>query len=174
MKTVQYILAILAILAVTAVILTLNSCSGGKSKPIRAGDTVPPFSGMDLENKTFNLSSHVGKPVIFRFFLIDCPYCKADTPIFNAFYKKYRSKGLEIVYINNDGKNVGEVKTFAHELGIDFPVVYDPEGIIAKQYNVRVQPLTMVLSPEHKLLAALLGGVSEAELDELLGQYFQG
>ncbi|MBW2472432.1 MAG: TlpA family protein disulfide reductase, partial [Deltaproteobacteria bacterium] len=45
---------------------------------------------------------------------------------------------------------------------------------IARQYNVRVQPLTMVLSPEHKLLAALLGGVSEAELDELLGKYFQG
>ena len=69
---------------------------------------------------------------------------------------------------------MGEVKTFASELGIDFPVIYVPEGTIAKQYNVRVQPLTMVLSPEHKLLAALLGGVSEAELDELLGQYLQG
>lgn len=171
MKTIQYILAILT---VTAAVLLLNSCSGGKSKPIRAGDTIPPFSGMDLENKTFKLSTHGGKPVIVRFFLIDCPYCKADTPIFNAFYKKYRSKGLGIIYINNDGKNVGEIKTFASELGIDFPVIYDPEGIIAKQYNVRVQPLTMVLSPEHKLLAALLGGVSEAELDELLGHYLQG
>ena len=30
------------------------------------------------------------------------------------------------------------------------------------------------VSPEHKLLAALLGGVSEAELNELLDKYFQG
>jgi len=30
------------------------------------------------------------------------------------------------------------------------------------------------LSPQHKLLAALLGGVSEAELQELLGKYLQG
>ena len=66
------------------------------------------------------------------------------------------------------------MKNFARELDIRFPVIFDPEGKIAKQYNVRIQPLTLVLSPEHKLLAALLGGVSEAELDELLGKYLQG
>jgi hypothetical protein len=53
-------------------------------------------------------------------------------------------------------------------------VVYDPSGKLAKQYNIKMQPLTLVLSPEHKLLAALLGGVSEAELQELLGKYLQG
>ncbi len=46
-------------------------------------------------------------------------------------------------------------------------------GKLAKQYNIKVQPLTLVLSPDHKLLAALLGGVSEAELQELLGKYLQ-
>jgi peroxiredoxin len=87
------------------------------------------------------------------------------------FYDKYRQRGLEIVYINNNGANAEEVKIFAQELKINFPVIFDPEGKIAKQYNVKVQPLTLVLSPEHKLLAALLGGVSEAELNELLSQY---
>ena len=75
---------------------------------------------------------------------------------------------------SNATKNIDEVKKFSRELNINFPVLFDPDGTIAKQYNVRVQPLTMVLSPEHKLLAALLGGVSGAELDELLGKYFQG
>lgn len=171
MKIIQYILVFLT---VTAAILLLNSCSGGKTKPIRAGDTVASFSGTDINNKTFTLASYSGKPVIVRFFLIDCPYCRADTPIFNEFYNKYRQEGFEIVYINNDGKNVEEVKNFVRELDIDFPVIYDPNGSIAKQYNVRVQPLSLILSPEHKLLAALLGGVSEAELNELLGQYFKG
>jgi hypothetical protein len=61
----------------------------------------------------------------------------------------------------------------AEELQIRFPVIFDPEGKIAEQYNVKVQPLALVLSPEHKLLAALLGGVGEAELDELLARYLQ-
>jgi peroxiredoxin len=159
--------------AITVALLLLNSCSGGGTKAIRVGDTLAAFNGTDLEGKTFSLASHKGKPVIVRFFLINCPYCKADTPIFNTFYDKYRQKGLEIVYINNNGANTEEVKTFVRELKINFPVIYDPEGKIAKQYNVKVQPLTMVLSPEHKLLAALLGGVSEAELNELLSKYIQ-
>ena len=159
--------------AITVALLLLNSCSGGGTKAIRVGDTLAAFTGTDLEGKTFSLASHKGKPVIVRFFLINCPYCKADTPIFNTFYDKYRQKGLEIVYINNNGANTEEVKTFVRELKINFPVIYDPEGKIAKQYNVKVQPLTMVLSPEHKLLAALLGGVSEAELNELLSKYIQ-
>jgi peroxiredoxin len=153
--------------------LLLISCSRGNNKAIRVGDTIASFTSTDLEAKTFSLASHAGKPVIVRFFLLNCPYCKADTPIFNLFYDKYRQKGLEIVYINNNGSQADEVKAFARELKIGFPVIYDPEGKIAKQYNVKVQPLTLILSPEHKLLAALLGGVSEAELDELLSQYLQ-
>ena len=163
---------IFALLTLAALPLLLNSCSGGP-KAIRVGDTVASFSGTDLEGRLFSLKNHMGKPVIMRFFLIDCPYCKADTPVFNMFFKKYRQKGLEIVYINNDGKDAEEVKDFVRELNIEFPVIYDPGGKIAKQYNVKVQPLTLVLSPEHKLLAAMLGGVSEAELQELLSRYIQ-
>jgi len=170
MKTRMFIFTFFAI---TAALLLLNSCSGESTKAIRKGDTITSFSGIDLEGKTFSLASHRGTPMIMRFFLIDCPYCKADTPIFNMFYDKYRQKGLEIVYINNDAVNAEEVKTFVRDLKIDFPVIFDQEGKIARQYNVKIQPLTLVLSPEHKLLAALLGGVSEAELDELLGQYIQ-
>jgi peroxiredoxin len=170
MKTRQ---SLLVFITLTAALLLLNSCSGG-STPIRVGDTISSFSATTLDNKTFSLSSHMGKPVIVRFFLIDCPYCRADTPIFNKFYQKYREQGLDIVYINNDGNNIDAVKNFVKELDIKFPVIFDPDGKIAKQYNVRIQPLTLILSPEHKLLAALLSGVSEPELNELLGKYFQG
>ena len=161
------------LLSIAAGVLLLNSCSGDKQKAIRTGDTLAQFSGTDLKGKTFSLATHKDNPVIVRFFLLNCPYCKADTPIFNKFYDKYSQKGLEIVYINNNGTNSEEVQTFADDLHISFPVIFDPEGKIARLYNVKIQPLTLILSPEHKLLAALLGGVSEAELNELLGQYFQ-
>ena len=165
---------IIVFLSLVAGVLLLSGCSGDNKKAIRTGDTLSPFSATDLGGKTFSLTSHKDSPVIVRFFLLNCPYCKADTPIFNKFYDKYRQKGLEIVYINNNGSHAEEVQEFADELNIDFPVIFDPEGKIAKQYNIKVQPLTLILSPEHKLLAALLGGVSEAELAELLDQYFQG
>ncbi len=154
-------------------VLLLNSCSGEKAKAIRIGDTVASFSATNLEGKTFSLDSHKGNPVIMRFFLIDCPYCKADTPIFNEFYDKYRDHGLAMVYINNNAADAEEVEAFVRDLNVKFPVIFNPEGTIARKYNVKIQPLTLVLSPDHKLLGALLGGVSEAELNELLNPYLQ-
>ena len=165
---------IILLLSISVFFLLLTGCSGDDKKAIRTGDTLSPFSSTDLKGIPFSLASRNGSPTIVRFFLLNCPYCKADTPIFNKFYEKYRQKGLEIVYVNNNGEKSEDVQKFADELNIRFPVIFDPEGKIAKQYNVKVQPLTLVLSPEHKLLAALLGGVSEAELNELLGHYFQG
>ena len=165
---------IVIILVFTAFLFLLNSCSGDNKKAIRVGTTLSSFSGTDLDGNTFSLAAHKGSPVILRFFLLNCPYCKADTPVFNTFFEEYGAKGLSIVYINNNGMNSNEVKSFIEELNVRFPVIYDPDGTIARQYNVKVQPLTLVLSPEHKLLAALLGGVSEAELHELLSPYFQG
>lgn len=164
----------IVLFSIVVSILLLNGCSGDNKKAIRTGDILPPFSGTDLKGRNFSLESHKGSPVIIRFFLIDCPYCKADTPIFNKFYEKYRKKGFEIVYINNNGTTSDEVQNFIDELDIRFPVIYDPKGKLAQKYNVKVQPLALILSPEHKLLAALMGGVSEAELAELLDQYFKG
>jgi peroxiredoxin len=146
------------------------SCSGNK-KALRVGDTLPTFKATALDGKLFSLDSHKGNPAVVRFFLLDCPYCKADTPVFNKFYADYSKTGLVMVYINNNGSTRHAVENFIAELGVKFPVVYDPSGNLAKQYNIKVQPLTLVLSPDHKLLAALLGGVSEAELQELLGKY---
>lgn len=157
---------------IIALALTM-ACSGNK-KPLRVGDTVVSFKATDLDGKLFSLDSHKGSPVVVRFFLLDCPYCKADTPVFNKFYADHSKAGLAMVYINNNGSTRHAVENFIEELGVTFPVVYDPSGKLAKQYNIKVQPLTLILSPEHKLLAALLGGVSEAELQEILGKYLQG
>jgi peroxiredoxin len=159
------------ILFLTAALLLLGSCSEQGAKTIRTGDTIAPFTGTDLHGNSFALADHRGKPVIVRFFLVNCPYCKADTPIFNKFYRQYGGNDLAMVYINTNGTDIKEVETFVQELNVEFPVIYDPKGTIARKYHVKAQPLTLVLSPEHKLLAALLGGVSEEELDELLNGY---
>ena len=81
----------LVFLAVTAALL-LQGCSGENQKAIRIGDTVASFSGTDLEGRTFSLDALKGKPVVMRFFLTDCEYCRADTPVFNKFYQEQHVK----------------------------------------------------------------------------------
>jgi peroxiredoxin len=147
------------------------SCSSEKSKRIKIGDRITPFSAVDITGKPIALDDYKGSPVILRFFLVDCKFCTADTPAFNAYFDKHQPNGLKIVYINNDAPNIEAVQEFAEKLAIRFSVISDPEGRIAAQYNIKAQPLTLMLDPEHRLLAALLGGVSEDELADVMGPH---
>lgn len=152
--------------------LLFSACSGEKFKKLEIGDKAPVFSLESLDGKTFNLADHKGSPVLLRFFLTDCTYCRADTPVFNDFYTRYRDKGLQVLYIDSLGIDRKVLETFARELGILFPVAPDKGGAVSAGYNVRALPQTIVLDPDHKIIAAILGGVSEAELARLLSPYF--
>ncbi|MEW6593863.1 MAG: TlpA disulfide reductase family protein [Thermodesulfobacteriota bacterium] len=153
------------------VLLFLAACSGGRQeRPLKIGDQAPIFTARDLDGQTISLAAWRGKPVILRFWSTDCKYCRADTPIFNTYFDKYRERGLRVVYIsrNPDEKTV---RDFVADLGIRFPVVIDAKGELAALYHVKIDPQTIVIDPQQKIVAAILGGVSEAELQKLLGTY---
>ena len=67
----------------------LGVCSGVKSARLKMGDPAPEFLVEDLKGKSHRLSDFKGRPVVIRFFVTDCKFCKADTPIFNDYYNKY-------------------------------------------------------------------------------------
>jgi len=155
-----------------AVVLALVACSGGKqaAKKLKIGDPAPDFAGTDLSGQPLSLAGYQGQPVILRFWATDCKFCRADTPIFNQYFEKYKEAGLRVVYINRHSDEA-TVRQFVAELEIGFPVLIDKDGTIAAQYNIKVEPQTIILGPDHRILAAILGGVSEAELKGLLGGY---
>ncbi len=150
----------------------LVSCSPQENKaPLKVGNKAPDFTVTDLDGKPFSLSEYLGSPVILRFFLTDCKFCRADTPVFNDYYTRFHSQGLRIIYIDTLGINTQELDTFRRELKIVFPVAPDTGGTVAAAYSVKALPQTVVLDPQHKIVAAILGGVSEPELKGLLAPY---
>lgn len=153
-------------------ILLITACAQ-RPKPLRIGDKVPDFSAHDMAGNALALTDFIGHPVILRFWSTECKFCRADTPIFNSYFEMYKAKGLKVIYINT-AQTEQEIKTFIADLDIVFPVVHDAQGTIAKKYNIKVQPMTIILSPDHRLLAAIIGGVSEAELKDLIGRYLAG
>lgn len=156
-----------------SLLFVLAACSGGDSaaKKLRLGDPAPDFSGVDLNGQPVSLAAYKGHPVILRFWSTDCKFCRADTPIFNRYFEKYKKAGLRVVYVN---RHSGEatVRRFVADLDIGFPVLIDKDGAISNRYNIKIEPQTIIISPDHKILGAMLGGVSEAELKNHLGAYF--
>lgn len=153
--------------------LLLGACGQEEINKLKIGDKAPGFSLQDLDGNRISLSEMQGSPLLLRFFLTDCNFCRADTPVFNDFYTRYHAKGLQVLYIDSLGVDSKVVKTFVQELGILFPVAQDHGGTVSASYNVRALPQTIVLDPDHNIIAAILGGVSEPELTSLLSLYLE-
>ena len=150
--------------------LLAAGCGSQAPKRLQVGDAAPLFSGQEISGTVISLAQLKGKPIVLRFFQPDCKFCKADTAVFNSYYLRYHAKGLEIIYIDTSPEG-NEVKKFIKDLAIKFPVIHDTTGEIAASYRIKVVPQAIILSPELKIMGAILGGVSEAELNQLLGPY---
>jgi len=149
----------------------LISCEQKEAdKSLQLGDQAPDFSITDMNGQHIQLQQWTGSLVILRFWSTDCKYCRADTPVFNEYFNRYKEKGLKIVYINS-GASSQEVTEFVRELEIPFPVVMDQGGSVAQLFRVKAVPQTIIIDPAQKIIAAILGGVGKAELDELTGKY---
>ncbi len=155
----------------TILMLLLTGCGEEKKTRLKIGDQAPDFTVRDMQGNKLHLASWKGKPVILRFWDTECKYCRADTPIFNKFFEKYKEKGLKMVYINTGKEDVDVVTNFVEELKIPFSVVMDSGEEVAAQFNVRIVPQTVVINPDQTIIAAILGGVGEAELQELVGKF---
>ncbi|MCF8056950.1 MAG: TlpA family protein disulfide reductase [Desulfocapsa sp.] len=152
-------------------VLFSSACGEGKKQPLAVGDKAPDFTAVSLTGETIQLSDWKGSPIILRFWSTDCKYCRADTPIFNQYFTKYNGKGLRMLYVNTGPEPMEEIKSFAAELDIVFPVIGVGGAALGAQYNVKIVPQTIFIAPDGTILTAILGGVGEAEFSEILGKY---
>ncbi len=149
--------------------LLLGCVQEEKPKALQLGDTAPDFAIKDLKGNVIVLSSLRGGPVILRFFETNCRFCRADTPAFTQFYTAHKDKGLKVIYVGSFYEKEEDLLAFTKELGLVFPVALDKQAQLADLYGIRAYPQTVFISPDQKILAALLGGVGEAELQEIFG-----
>lgn len=163
---------VVRLLGLIAFACILVSCTNGDhEKKLNIGDNAPDFTMKGLDGAVVKLSDFAGSPVVVRFFLTDCKFCRADTPVFNDYYFRYKDKGLKFLYVDSLDMDQGVLAAFKKELAIPFPVVLDQGGLVSKRYNVKALPQTIILDPQHKIIAAILGGVSEEELSGILAPY---
>ncbi len=154
-------------------LMALSGCSSSGSKRLKIGDNAPAFSITDLQGREYSLDEWQGFPVILRFWDTECKFCRADTPIFNRYFDQYQKRGLKVLYVATANETRPRVERYITDLDIGFPVALDTDGRMAADYQVTIVPQTIFISPDRKIITAVLGGVSEAELEEIIGSFLQ-
>jgi len=170
----KYLRSIEQILLLVIVVIFIGALVGcGNDEPYRLkiGDRAPDYQVTDLDGVLISSDKWRGFPVILRFWDTECKYCRADTPIFNRYFDAYRQRGLKVLYVATGNETLKRIDAFINDLAIIFPVAFDADGKLAESYQVKMVPQTIFISPDQKIITAILGGVGEAELEELVGEF---
>lgn len=124
-----------------------------KSVDLKIGDKAIDFKLPDINGNQVTLSSFKGKYVLLEFWASWCGPCRGENPNLLKMYRKYNSKGFEIVGISLDEKkedwqsaiksdtlmwttisdlmgNMGEVPLTYKIYGIPMSYLIDPKGTI--------------------------------------------
>lgn len=92
-----------------------------------------------------SISEFIGKKVVLiDFWTYSCINCQRTTPYLNAWYEKYKDKGLVIIGIHTPEfefeKDYNNVRTAVEKFGIKFPVVLDNDYSTWTAYKNRYWP----------------------------------
>jgi peroxiredoxin len=126
---------------------------------IRIGSPAPDFEALSTTGKRIRLSALRGRPVVLYFFpKAFTPGCTLEAREFRDAYPELLSAGAEVIGISTDDHQTQ--CSFAEKEKANFPMIGDPDGAIARQYDV-VWPLlkltkrvTFVIDPAGDVQAA--------------------
>jgi cytochrome c biogenesis protein CcmG, thiol:disulfide interchange protein DsbE len=65
-------------------------------------EAAPAFVVTALDGQTFDLAKLRGKVVLVNFWATWCAPCRKEMPTLDAFYRRYRAHGLELIGISVD------------------------------------------------------------------------
>ena len=72
---------------------------------VQQGKPAPDFTANDINGRPFTMSSLRGHVTIIDFWASWCVPCRKSNPHMLELYRKYRAKGLEMVYVSDDDRN---------------------------------------------------------------------
>ena len=106
------------------------------------------FKLADIDNQVVSFSGFINnKATVIVFLLSDCPASQSYTLTLNKLSKKYNTNKISFVgvfpgrYSTDD-----ELKKFKRDYKITFPLLKDPDMILAKNLNAKVGPSCFLIN----------------------------
>ena len=129
-------------------LLSLTDLSIGN---LSADQAAPSSAPQSLE-----LSNYKGKVVYLDFWASWCVPCRKSFPWMNKLQQNYSNDDLVIVAVNLDKKR-SLADEFLNEIPASFNIIYDPKGNLAKQYQIKGMPSSVIFDRSGKPVAAHTG-----------------
>jgi len=147
---------------------------GVSAGPSMKGQTAPDFTLESLEGKTVHLSDFRGKGVLLNFWATWCQPCKIEMPWFAELQKQYGPQGLQIVGIAMDDASPKEIGEFAHDLGVNYPILVGKEAVGDAYGGVQFLPATFYIGRDGKVVDKVFCLKGRGEIEENIKKALAG
>jgi cytochrome c biogenesis protein CcmG/thiol:disulfide interchange protein DsbE len=136
--------------------------------------TSGPAPGFELPridaSGDLSLASLRGKGVVLNFWASWCIPCKAEAKALEVAWRKYRTKGLVVLGVNEEDFT-GDARKFAHEHGMTYPLVHDGPGKMKRAYGLTGYPETFFVNRDGKLVStSVIGPVNHGDNVKLFAE----
>ncbi|MFD2148425.1 TlpA family protein disulfide reductase [Mucilaginibacter antarcticus] len=120
-----------------------------------------PFKIKDIAGNKLEAKDWAGKTIVFNFWFIGCPPCRAEIPELSRIAQKYKDDP-EVVFVGFALDDAYDIKEFIKKLPFDYRLVSDA-GDTAHQYNINMYPTNVVINKKgevrlHYVSAPFNGG----------------
>lgn len=118
----------------------------------------PDFALKSTGDKAVKLSDYKGKIIILDFWATWCPPCRKGIPDLIAIKKEYEKKGVEIIGISvDDEKTIEQVKSFALNQKMNYPVVYADKKVVSDYGDISNIPTTIIIDKKGNIVTKYVG-----------------
>ena len=138
-----------------------------------AQDNAPHLRGFLTDGTPFDLADQRGKVVMVNFWATWCPACRADWPVWQQVYERYRDRDFAMVAVSID-RDQDALTRFLEANPYTVPVVWrfdsrEKDGFSA----IRKTPTTYFIGKDGQVAQVRLGRISPEQLSETIDALLQ-
>jgi thiol-disulfide isomerase/thioredoxin len=107
------------------------------------------------------LARHQGKPVLVNFWATWCEPCREEMPALARLAARWRARGLAVqtVAVADNAKRVEDFLWEVLPAEQALPVLHDREQTLARDWEARMLPTTLVLDRRHRIVLRGTGAI---------------
>ncbi len=135
-------------------------------EPVAPPVPVPDGVFVTADGASHSLAEFKGRGMVVNLWATWCAPCVAEMPSLEALSKALAPQDIAVLPLSSDRGGAGAVQAWFTAHGITaLPVLLDPKGALARSFNARGIPTTVVIDKSGQVVARLEGAADWAAPD---------